>query len=144
MFVPEAFVIPTEHGNDRLHLKMLSVAYAHKDYQAVMETRVRLRRSSHHGWPREGFTIAENIADLERHEEEFKNREAFAYTVVTPDDSRVLGCVYINPDDKKHDAVVRLWVRESEQELLDLLSSTVRSWLAADWPFSAVRFEYIG
>ena len=62
MFVPEAFVIPTEHGTDRLHLKMLSVVYAHKDYEAVMETRVRLRRSSHHGWPREGFTIEETVS----------------------------------------------------------------------------------
>ena len=50
----------------------------------------------------------------------------------------------VNPDDEKHDAVVRLWVRESERELLEILTSTMRSWLAADWPFSAVRFENIG
>ena len=97
MFVPDEFTVPREHGNDQLHLKILSPSYAHKDYEAVMETQERLRKFSRHGWPREGFTIDENITDLERHEREFDNREAFAYTVVTPDGSRVLGCIYINP-----------------------------------------------
>ena len=144
MFVPEDFAVPTTHSNDRLRLRMLSVEIAEKDYEAVVESRIRLRKSSQPGWPREGFTLDENIADLERHEHEFSKREAFAYTVVTLDESRVLGCVYINPDNGKHDAVVRLWVRDSEQELLDLLMDTVQAWVADAWPFTAVRFENIG
>ncbi len=144
MFVPEDFAIPTQHSNDRLRLRMLSAAIAEKDYEAVLETRIRLRKSSHHGWPREGFTLDENIADLEKHECKFNNREAFAYTVVSLDESRVLGCVYINPGDGEHDAVVRLWVRDSEQELFDFLMTTVRVWVADVWPFRAVRFENIG
>ena len=144
MFVPEDFPIPAEHSNNRLRLRMLSTAVAEKDYEAVVETRIRLRQSSHQGWPREGFTLDENIADLERHEREFSNREAFAYTVVTLDESRVLGCVYINPGDGEHDAVVRLWVRDSERALFDFLVTTVQAWLADAWPFTTVRFDNIG
>lgn len=144
MFVPEDFAVPAEHSNDRLRLRMLSVADAQNDYEAVVETRIRLRKSSHHGWPREGFTLDENIADLEIHEREFNNREAFAYTVASLDESRVLGCVYINPGDVQHDAVVRLWVRDSEQRILAFLMTTVQAWVADVWPFTSVRFENIG
>ena len=144
MFVPEDFVVPTEHHNDRLRLRMLSVEDARKDYEAVMETRIRLRAVSSHGWPREGFTLDENISDLDRHEREFRNREAFAYTVVTLDETRVLGCIYINPCDGEYDAVVSLWVRDSEQELLDFLMTTVRAWVADVWPFTLVRYVNIG
>ena len=137
-------MIPTEHGNEVLRLKVLSAAVAEHDYEAVMETRFRLRASSHHGWPRDGFTLDENIADLDRHEREFDNREAFAYTVVSPDESRVLGCIYVNPDDKNHDAVVRLWVRDSERALFGFLLTTVQAWIEDIWPFSTVRYENIG
>jgi hypothetical protein len=44
-------------------------------------------------WPREGFTLEKNLADLEEHQQEFLDREAFTYTVVSLDESRVLGCV---------------------------------------------------
>ncbi|MCZ6854761.1 MAG: hypothetical protein O7G86_12660 [Gammaproteobacteria bacterium] len=144
MFVPEDFAIPAQLSNDRLRLRMLSVADAQKDYEAVVETRTRLRKSSQHGWPRDGFTLAENTADLKRHEREFGNREAFAYTVVALDESRVLGCVYLNPCEVEHEAVVRFWVRDSERALLVFLEHTVQTWVADVWPFTAVRFENIG
>ena len=50
MFVPEGFTVPAELVRDRFCLRMLSVAYAHKDYEAVMESQVRLQKLSHHGW----------------------------------------------------------------------------------------------
>ena len=48
MFVPEDFAVPTTHSNDRLRLRMLSVEIAEKDYEAVVESRIRLRKSSQH------------------------------------------------------------------------------------------------
>lgn len=42
-------------------------------------------------------------------------RRSFAYTVVTPSESQVTGCVYIDPTRKRgYDAVVFLWARQSE------------------------------
>ena len=38
--------------------------------------------------------------DLRRHEEEFERRSSFDYAVMAPDESRLLGCVYIDPATK--------------------------------------------
>ena len=98
-FVPETFEIPPILETDRFRLRMLSVDDVEKDYEAVMETQ-EFFHAKGSIWPREGFTIEENLADLERHQQEFLDREAFAYTVVSLDESRVLGCVYINPTER--------------------------------------------
>jgi len=119
-----------------------------------MASAARLRAGSPHGWPRPGFTLAENLADLERHEQEFRDRAAFAFTVVSPDESRVLGCVYINPctvtpcvagpraETPPPDgpaAAVYLWVRdEHHPALTGTLYRAVKDWLVSSWPFSRV------
>ena len=122
---------------------MLAAADAEADYQAVMASQIRLRAGSPHGWPREGFTLEENLADLVRHEQEFHDREAFAYTMVSPDESEVLGCVYINPTDAgdKDDAQAYMWVRDEHHErLTGTLFREVDAWLKRDWPFTSVRY----
>lgn len=46
------------------------------------------------------------------HQKEFQTRRSFAYTVVSLDESMVLGCVYLNPSSKRdYDAVAFLWAR---------------------------------
>jgi len=75
--------------------------------------------------------------------QEFLDRKAFAYTVVTLDESRVLGCLYINPTTQEgFDAFAYMWVRQSEydQGLDPILFQTVKTWLESSWPFSAVYY----
>lgn len=141
-FVPEVFKFPPVVETERFRLRMLSVDDVEKDYEAVMETQ-EFFHSRGSTWPREGFTIEENLADLERHQQEFLDRKAFAYTVVSLDEARVLGCVYINPTEREDaDAVVYMWVRQSEydQGLDPVLFQTIKEWLEASWPFSAVAY----
>lgn len=142
-FIPEEFKVPDVLETDHFRLRMLSAEDAEKDYEAVMESRKMLQSMFEGEWPREGFTLEENRADLERHQREFLNREAFAYTVVSLDESRVLGCVYINPsEDPEVDAEVRMWVRLREYERgLDLiLFRAVKEWLEDAWPFNDVAY----
>ena len=142
-FVPESFLVPASLETERFRLRMLSVTDVEKDYEAVIESRELLQTMFGGSWPREGFTLEENLADLERHQEEFEQREAFAYTVVSLDETRVLGCVYIDPSqDQTSDAEVYLWVRQSEydQGLDPILYETVKKWLAEAWPFGLVRY----
>ena len=123
-------------------MRMLSVDDVEKDYEAVMETQERFHAMGS-SWPRVGFTIEENLADLERHQQEFLDREAFAYTVVSLDERRVLGCVYINPTEKAEvEASVNMWVRESEHDkgLDEVLFKTVKDWMESSWPFTAVIY----
>jgi RimJ/RimL family protein N-acetyltransferase len=141
-FVPASFMVPAVLETEQFRLRMLSVDDVEKDYEAVMESQVLLRAGGG-SWPRDGFTLAENLADLERHQREFLNREAFAYTVVALDESRVLGCVYIYPARKtKADAEIYMWVRQSEhdQGLDPVLFHAVKNWIATSWPFANVAF----
>lgn len=141
-FVPASFVIPQTLETEHFRLRMLSVGDVQKDYEAVMETQAHFQ-SLGYDWPRDGFTLTENLADLEAHQREFLNREAFAYTVVSLDESRVLGCVYINPVDRNDaDAQVRMWVRTSEYDkgLDPILFMEVKKWIASAWPFTRVIY----
>ena len=81
-------------------------------------------------------TLEENLVDLGWHQKEFELRRSFAYTVVAPDESKVLGCVYLYPSDEA-EVEVRLWVRrEAYAEGLDpVLEREVRSWIDTTWPF---------
>ena len=73
------------------------------------------------------------------HETEFRNRSSFAYTVVTHDESRVLGCVYVYADADA-DASVWLWVRHDAYEVDATLEQVVRDWIERDWPFTRVAW----
>ena len=142
-FVPDDFEIPALLETDHFRLRMLSVDDVKKDYEAVIESRELLHTMFGGPWPKPGFTLEENLADLERHQQEFLSRKAFAYTVVSLDETMVLGCVYINPPETTDsDAVVVMWVRQTEYDkgLDEILFNTVRDWISSDWPFKRVNY----
>jgi hypothetical protein len=79
-----------------------------------------------------------DLADLGWHEVEFKIRRSFAYTVVRPDESEVVGCVYlVPPSDDDYDVEIRMWVtqRAWDEGLDSELEGAVREWVGRDWPF---------
>lgn len=139
-FVPDDFVVPATLEKPTYRLRMLTVNDLVKDYDAVMSSEAHIQEIGPPGmtWPT-GLTLEEDLVDLGWHQKEFVNRTSFAYTVVTPDESRVIGCVYINPTRKEGaDASVSLWTRPPEQlDFLDekRLRADVRAWLAEEWPF---------
>lgn len=139
-FVDEAFDVPPELETPQFRLRMLTVHDVVKDFEAVIASKPQLLElfPSWGGWP-EGLTLEDNLVDLGWHQDEFNRRNSFAYTVISLDGSKVLGCVYINPTRKiGYDAEVYLWARESAQgEAADArLEGAVRAWLAAEWPFA--------
>ena len=137
-FVPTEFAVPSELSTANFTLRMLSIDDVEKDYEAVTSSAERLSRVwPDSGWPA-GLTLRQNLIDLGWHEKEFQNRSSFAYTMVAPDESQVLGCVYFYPTEKAgYDTEVFLWVREGEvaNDLDQALFEVVQQWLASDWPF---------
>lgn len=117
-FLPEEFVVPTIFETDRFRLRMLSVEDVVLDYDAVMTSRDHLHSvfGAHTSWPADDMTIEQDLADLRRHQQEFEERIAFAYTVVSLDESLCLGCVYVYPTLSRefYDSRVYLWMRKSE------------------------------
>ena len=142
-FVPDDFEIPTMLENSRFRIRMLSTDDLEKDYEAVIESRELLHTMFGGPWPTPDFSLEDNLADLEVHQNEFLTRGAFAYTVVSLDETRVLGCVYIDPpENADSDAVVVMWVRQTEYEkgLDEILFNRVRNWISSDWPFKKVDY----
>ena len=142
-FVPKEFKVPEKLETQEFRLRMLTVNDVVKDYDAVMTSVEHLKTIWQDGsWP-EGLTFEQDLIDLGWHQKEFQRRASFAYTVVTLSESKVTGCVYINPTPKRgYDAVVYLWARQSELEggLESRLLSAVKEWLSKEWPFKKVAF----
>lgn len=144
-FVPDDFAVPAVLETDRYRLRMLTVNDVVKDYDAVVGSAEQIQAHGPDGmvWPT-GLTLEQDLIDLGWHQKEFQNRTSFALTVVELDESRIIGCVYIDPTRKAgHDARVTLWTRPPEQlDFLDetRLRSVVRAWLEARWPFENPAF----
>jgi hypothetical protein len=105
-----------------------------KDYDAVMSSREHLweRFGEAWGWPPAGLTLEQDLIDLGWHQKEFQRRSSVDYAVMSLDDCRLPGCVYVDPPEKAgYDAEVWLWVRASElgTGLEAELYDTVRRWL---------------
>ena len=150
-FYPDNIPVPAERRSNRLWLRPLRATDVALDYDAVMSSREQLRRWSQTTWPADDFTLAENLKDLEEHEREHKERVAFTFTVLNPEGTRCLGCVYIMP--LKVDAAqlnvkatypttVAFWARSSElaNNLDKHLFATLRDWFATDWAFDHITF----
>jgi len=142
-FVPKDFEVPATLETKEFRLRMLTVNDVVKDYDAVMTSVEHLKTIwPTSSWP-EGLTFEQDLIDLGWHQKEFQRRRSFAYTVVTPSESEVTGCIYINPTPKRgYDAVVFLWARQSELKggLETRLYAAVREWVAKEWPFKKVAY----
>ena len=144
-FVPVEYEVPDGLDTARFVLRMLSVDIAERDYDAVMTSVEHIRGvfGPLDRWPSPDMTLDQNRADLARHQADFLARRSFAYTVLTPDHNKCLGCVYISPSpNRAYDAAAFMWVRASEKATgLDaLLFSSVQRWLQECWPFRKVAF----
>jgi hypothetical protein len=135
--VPDDFDVPAGLEHECFRLRMLSVDDVVKDFDALCE------RVDANGERQPPFveTVTANLVDLGWHQKEFELRRSFTYTVVAPDESQVLGCVYITPS-ATGDARVWMWVRRSawEDGLDPVLERAVRDWIAREWPFSDVEW----
>ncbi len=143
--------VPQVKRTSRLWLCPLRAADVELDYEAVMSSAEMLHRWSQSEWPTADFTLAQNLADLKRHELEHIERDAFTFTVLNPQGTRCMGCVYIMPlrpeevplcKEVSYAADVGFWVRASElvNDLDQHLLATIRDWFQAEWAFDNILF----
>ncbi|MEQ8363035.1 MAG: hypothetical protein RH948_09215 [Cyclobacteriaceae bacterium] len=143
-FVPKDFVVPPVLENEYFRIRMLTVNDVVKDYDAVMTSIDHLKEVwPGSGWPSTDLTFEQDLIDLGWHQKEFQRRSSFAYTVLSLDESEVLGCLYIDPTTKAgYDAEVYMWVRTSvlEKGYDKILFDTVKNWISKEWPFKKVAY----
>jgi hypothetical protein len=145
-FLPSEFHVPAVVETTHFRMRSITIHDAFKDFDAVMSSREHLwqRFGAIWGWPAEDLTIEDNIVDLGWHQKEFRLRSSFDYAVMSLDEKRLLGCVYIDPPEEAGtDAEIWFWARQSE--LAGGLESTLQAflldWLVDAWPFATVTLN---
>lgn len=139
-FVPAGFEPPTTLVTDRFVLEPLGPRHNDADHAAWTSSIEHIRRTPGYrngSWPPPaGMSHEDNLADLRRHAADFAARTGFTFTVLEPDGTDVIGCVYLYParsDDA--DVSVRSWVRSDRCDLDTPLADAVATWIDAEWPW---------
>ena len=155
MFYPGGAYVPEALRTEEFLVRPLRATDVALDYNAVISSRAELLLGSGGVWPREGFTLEENLADLQRHEHEHRDRVAFTYTVMNPAETECLGCIYIGPLERlltynggsgeylsDSTAYVSFWVRQSRlaDHLDRRLLQALMPWFQNEWAFFHVLF----
>ncbi len=123
------------------------------DHEAVLSSREFLYHwEQEPPYPPEDFSVEDNLADLEQMDGEHRNGTRYTYTVMNADETEVLGCIYLLPNDDRmyrsavvtshdgtdlssYDATVLFWVRVStwEHGFERILLEAVLGWLRDEW-----------
>lgn len=144
-FVPEGFNVPVLVETANFKLVPLGPNLAKVDFDAYMSSIEHLQKtfSRSTSWPREGISADEAMRDMEQEQARFRNRESFAYAVLSPDGTRERGCVYVYPSTVPgYDAIVRMWVTKGELDAgFDAeLYAWVTAWIQTAWPMKNVAY----
>ncbi|MGA5758539.1 GNAT family N-acetyltransferase [Nonomuraea bangladeshensis] len=145
-FVPDDFAVPSHLVTPRFRLEPLGPQHNAADHAAWAGSIEHIRATPgfhDREWPPvDGMALEANLADLERHADDFARRRGFTYTVLDPATGDVIGCVYIYPTRRDdHDAKVSSWVRADRAELDLPLYETVTAWLSTHWPFQSITYH---
>jgi hypothetical protein len=146
-FLPDGFEPPPGLEHERFRLRPITIHDVVKDYDAVMSSRDHLWElfGDAWGWPPADLTLEQDLIDLGWHQKEAQLQESFNFAVMSLDESRLLGCVYVDPPEKEgFDAEVMWWVRVDElaSGLDEAVGEATRAWLEREWPFE--RVAYLG
>ncbi|WP_129669884.1 N-acetyltransferase [Phytoactinopolyspora endophytica] len=144
--------VPAELRTEEFVLRPIVAADTELDYAAVMETREYLRLWRQSTWPEDDFTVEANRKDVIDLEQRHAAHGAFTYTVLDPDGTRCLGCVYVFPTSATFlarstvipvgddgwvdvDAVILFWARLSQMAsgMDERLLAALRAWFKDEW-----------
>jgi hypothetical protein len=139
--VPLEFDVPNPPDHPRFRFEPLGPEHNPADLEAWSSSIDQIHVTPGFpadGWPERPYTLAENMADLERHRDHHARHVDFAWTVLDPmDPAVVIGCVYLDPDPAGlADAQARSWVRRDRAELDRELREHLRPWFTRSWPVS--------
>jgi hypothetical protein len=95
--VPESFEVPEKLETPDFTIRKLMYRDAKLDYEAVMSSIDTIRQTRGGDWPEPTLSFEDDQIDLAWHQREFENGTSLAYTVMKPDETECLGCLYLYP-----------------------------------------------
>ena len=131
--VPEAFKVPEKLEHPEFVIRNLCASDVYLDYIAVMSSIDIIRKTRGGDWPTTDLSFEDDMIDLAWHQREFEYRTSFAYTVMSPDGSKCLGCLYLfqpgwrNDTSKNADVDVSFWVTQEDWLFRSLSSACVHA-----------------
>ena len=153
--------MPEKLTTNEFIIRQLRTTDVELDYQAVIASREKLLKRTAGRWPKVGFTINENLSDLENHEQQHQQRNEFTFTIMNEAEAECLGCVYILPLTKllkgsvskneiaslnitDYEAWLTFWVTPNavKQDLDERVIDKLRRWFPDHWAFSRVVLSF--
>lgn len=157
----ETAVLPAGLHHERFVATPLTAATAALDYASYMASPDVIRVHSDGRWPVEGFTLADDLKLVAKHQTDHENRHAFTFVLLAPSLREALGCLYVNPlreylqragADRRliegvqpATAMVTFWLRQDQQGtgLADVVVRAVNDWLLTEWPLATHLFRVL-
>ncbi len=142
-WIPRGTALPDGLEHERFRLRPITIHDAVKDYATVMGNREHLWSlfGEAWGWPPAELTLEEDLIELAWHQKEGDLRRSFNFAVVPHDESRILGCVYVDPPTKQgFDAEVFWWAVPGEPGLEEEVGRAATAWVESEWPFERIAY----
>ncbi|WP_062135129.1 GNAT family N-acetyltransferase [Demequina aestuarii] len=137
---------------DDVHIRPISPDDLDIDMPAVMGNQAMLwdKYGDTWGWPPATMTAEEDREDLQLHAEDMAENHSFNYAILPSDESRLFGCIYIDPAElepgssvEQPAADVSWWVvPDAPEGLAAAVRAFVPAWLENSWPFATVRYPF--
>jgi len=151
-FVSDKFKIPDAYKTKNYIIRKFMRKDNVKDYKAVMKNadfikKIRGGKLCHDDWSVPDFSLEDNKKDVISFLNNFKKRKSFAYIIWDKNESKYLGCIYLNPIEKlypeyrdKYDVDFSMWVTKEvyDKGLYAEIYRIVYDWLKKDWPFKRI------
>ena len=130
--------VPRQWHSQHFMAVAAEAAQVELDYAAVMASRTELIGLFAEGdpWPTADLTLAEDRADLDWHHKEFSHGQSYAWSLLSEDRARCLGCLYLYPTaNPGYSGEAYLWTSSGEPEhIRQTMETDVMAWLASTWP----------
>ncbi len=127
---------PVKVERESYILEVLAPKHNERDYYAWTSSIESLKDvfGPRNGWPGEVTDLEHNLKDLKNHLREFEDKEAYTYSILSLDEEKCIGCLYIRPTPiKEYNARVDFWFSDDSKDYEEEFYTWLESWLKSFW-----------